>query len=102
MKRWIEPELLDHLSPDDPKAIASRGDLRRVNAWMRNASLLAQQIAKSKPVGCSVLELGAGDGTFLLQVLKGARIANCEATLLDAQRLVSDATLNAFAGIGTK
>jgi hypothetical protein len=34
MKREIERELLDELPADDPRAIRSRRDLRRVHRWM--------------------------------------------------------------------
>ena len=44
MKRIIEPELLDTLPPDDPRAVRSRRDLRRVNAWMRNHAIMARAL----------------------------------------------------------
>ena len=44
MKRIIEPELLDTLPPDDPRAVRSRRDLRRVNAWMRNHAIMIRAL----------------------------------------------------------
>ena len=41
MKRIVQPELLDSLPPGDPRAMRSRRDLRRVNAWMRNHAIMA-------------------------------------------------------------
>ena len=46
MNRIVEPELLDTLSPADPRAIRSRRDLRRVNAWMRNPVIMADALEK--------------------------------------------------------
>jgi len=37
----VIPELLDELPPDDPRAVHSRGDLRRVNKLMGNADIVA-------------------------------------------------------------
>ncbi len=64
MKRRVEPELLDTLPPGDPRAVRSRQDLRRVNAWMGNPMIMANALKKSaggNPVA-SILELGAGAG----------------------------------------
>ena len=44
MKRIVEPELLDTLSPGDPRAAGSRRDLRRLNAWMRNHAIMANAL----------------------------------------------------------
>ena len=41
MNRHVQPELLDQLPPDDPRARWSRRDLRRINAWMRNPAIMA-------------------------------------------------------------
>ncbi len=68
--RIIEPELLDALSPDDPLAVRSRRDLRRVNDWMRNHTIMAGalQIHLNGRKPGHITELGAGDGHFLLQM----------------------------------
>ena len=42
MKRLVQPELLDSLPPDDPRARGSRRDLRRVNWWMGHHVILAR------------------------------------------------------------
>ena len=44
--RRLEPELLDQLPADDPRAMRSRRDLKRINAWMNNASRMAGALLK--------------------------------------------------------
>ena len=96
MERQIKSEWLDSLPPDDASAIRSRLDLRRVNAWMGHARLLAHTLrsaANGRPLQ-TLVELGAGDGHFLLQV---ARRLNPPATggrvlLLDRLSLVNAET----------
>lgn len=103
MKRLVQPEWLDTLSPADPRAIRSRRDLRRINWWMRNHVILARALENNLPTAPKKLvELGAGDGNFLLRVAQ--RISPCwpdvQATLLDLQENVSTETLAAFAQLG--
>jgi hypothetical protein len=101
MKRIVQPEILDTLSPDDPRAIRSRRDLRRVNSWMGNAGIMAKTLEENAPVAPKqITELGAGDGTFLLKVARKTNLQNVSATLLDLQKNVSAATLAAFSGFG--
>ena len=69
MERRVQPELLDELPGDDPRAIASRRDLRRINAWMGNARFMARglrQLAR-RAAPRRIVDLGAGDGAFLLR-----------------------------------
>lgn len=103
MKRLVQPELLDYLSPADPQAARSRRDLRRVNAWMGNHSLMAATLQKEFQSFPSerpphLTELGAGDGHFLLRVAQ--KLAPpwpaTKATLIDLQKNVSPETLAAF------
>ncbi|MGA2788551.1 MAG: methyltransferase domain-containing protein [Verrucomicrobiota bacterium] len=104
MKRNIEPEMLDTLPPDDPRAIRSRRDLRRVNAWMRNHVVMARalQTALGDPAPKQITELGAGDGHFLLRVAKTMtpRRPNVSVTLLDRQRVILPATIASFTSLG--
>jgi len=103
MKRRVEPELLDTLPPGDPRAVRSREDLRRVNWWMGNHAIMAEALKQSSDEGPPgpILELGAGDGNFLLTVARKLSPAwlRVEATLLDRQLIVSDATRSAFASL---
>lgn len=100
MKRSVQPEWLDALSPDDPRAQHSRRDLRRVNAWMRHPAILASALEKQWPASAAkkITELGAGDGSFLLDVAQ--RMARdrpaVEVTLLDKQPQVTADTLARF------
>lgn len=94
MNRVVQPELLDVLSPADPKAIHSRQDLRRINSAMGHARLLAERLKPrfetSAPL--SMVELGAGDGACLLRVAQrlGRRnpTATVSATLVDLHNLL--------------
>ena len=104
MKRIVQPELLDALPPGDPRAIRSRRDLRRVNSWMCNHSIMADAL-KNNLNGHTlkkITELGAGDGNFLLLVAQklSSRWPNANATLLDLQKNVSAETLTAFSKLG--
>jgi hypothetical protein len=104
MKRIVQPELLDTLPPDDPRAIRSRRDLRRVNGWMRNHAVMAdalQNALTSRAPG-QITELGAGDGNFLLRVAQKISPGwpDVKATLLDLKKNVSVETLAAFAALG--
>jgi len=70
--RVVHPELLDELPPDDPRAIHSRRDLRRINAIMANASYLLDFLFQS-PAGTdgrsiTLAEIGSGDGTITSKV----------------------------------
>jgi len=66
MPRRLVPELLDSLPPDDPEAVRSRADLRRINVLMGNFRWMEHQVRQhlsSFPDG-RIIELGAGDGTL--------------------------------------
>jgi hypothetical protein len=104
MNRLVKPELLDELPPDDPRAIRSRRDLRRVNAWMGNHAIMARALQNNwnGVAPGQITELGAGDGHFLFRVAKdlSPRWSGMSATLLDRQKIISAETLAAFAGLG--
>src|SRR4051794_36917039 len=96
MNRFLEPELLDELPVDDPRAMQSRRDLRRLNGWMRNTQIMAaelQSVFPNRPPR-KLVELGSGDGTFLLRVAQrlGSRWAGVRAALLDRQNIVTPET----------
>ncbi len=103
--REVVPELLDSLAADDPLAIGSRADLRRINRIMGAQSLLIRALdpllrESSGPV--KLVELGAGDGSLLLRVAQ--RRANAwpqvRLGLLDLQPVVSDDTLQRYRRLG--
>ena len=101
--RKLEPEWLDQLPADDPRAIRSRRDLRRINAWMLNArsmaSALMKQGAGRRPH--TIVDLGAGDGQFMLQVahLLAPHWPNVKIILHDRQDIVCRATREGFTAL---
>ena len=104
MKRIIKSEILDLLPPDDPRAIHSRRDLRRINGLMGNHHLMAEALQKAFPNNPvkRITEIGAGDGEFLFRVAQkiDPRWANVQATLIDLQKNITEETLAAFAFLG--
>src|SRR5690349_20023921 len=100
MERCIGKEWLDELPAAEPQAIRSRQDLRRLNACMGHARIVARVLRESfaRHLSLRLVELGAGDGDFLLRVAR--RLAdtwwNVDATLIDRQYLVGAATLEDF------
>ncbi|MBU6400594.1 MAG: hypothetical protein KGS61_09765 [Verrucomicrobia bacterium] len=70
MQRRVEPEWLDTLEPKDPRAAASRDDLRRINAWLGSAAVVARSARRATAAGPPrrLVELGAGDGRFMLSL----------------------------------
>ncbi len=69
MERSLQTELLDELPADDPRAVGSRRDLRRINALMGNARLMARAVCAATPqaIPRRIVDLGGGDGDFLLR-----------------------------------
>ncbi|AZO00791.1 methyltransferase domain-containing protein [Mesorhizobium sp. M9A.F.Ca.ET.002.03.1.2] len=69
--RLLAPEILDGLAADDPQALAARRDLRRINALMFQAKIMASLLRKFVPKPPRrILEIGAGDGRFMLAVAR--------------------------------
>ena len=103
MRRVIERELLDDLPADDPRAIHSRRDLRRANAWMGHARIMAARLREAFPgqPPRSIVELGAGDGTFLLRIARrlGPAWKPSNVILVDRQHLLAAQTRKAFEGM---
>jgi hypothetical protein len=104
MNRVVQPELLDQLPPDDPQAIWSRHDLRRINAWMRNHAIMARALrtALGGSAPGQITDLGAGDGHFLVRVAEevSSRWPGVKATLLDNRQVANLPTLSAFEPLG--
>jgi hypothetical protein len=104
LPRRLEPEWLDHLPADDPRAMRSRRDLTRVNSFMGNAGRMAdallQHAADKTPR--TMVDLGSGDGQFMLQVARrlAPRWQAVSVVLLDQQNIVSEATRAGFAALG--
>src|SRR5262245_4276213 len=64
--RFLEKEWLDELPADDPRAVRSRADLRRVNALMGNARIIARHLGQATRVA----DLGGGDGSLMRAVAR--------------------------------
>src|SRR5207244_11350489 len=103
MKREVLPELLDELPVDDPRAVHSRRDLRRVNAWMGNAGIITRALNEALQDRSpeSIVELGAGDGTCLLRIARNMspRWKPSRVILVDKQQLLSSRTKAEFAAL---
>src|SRR5579859_5260730 len=99
--RMLEPEWLDELPPQDPRAVRSRADLRRVNRVMANARVLSQALREITP-SAHIADLGSGDGSLMLGVARALRRPGMELTLVDRAPIVSEATLAAFSELGWK
>jgi 2-polyprenyl-3-methyl-5-hydroxy-6-metoxy-1,4-benzoquinol methylase len=101
--RHLEPELLDHLPADDPSAIASRRDLVIINALMFQARIMASLLrANLQAPPRRILEIGAGDGKFMLSVarLMAKRWPDVEIVMVDRIDLVGKDGRDAFAKFG--
>jgi len=69
--RVLVRELLDHLAPDDPEAMRSRRDLRRINFLMGNERWLCRSIERfQKNTAAGIAEVGAGDGILCAKLAK--------------------------------
>jgi len=103
MKRIVEPELLDDLLPADSRAIQSRRDLQRLNFFMGSVGIVARKLERSfDETPKKIVDLGAGGGTFMLQLAKrlANRWKNVEVVLVDRQALVSPGTKEEILQLG--
>ena len=103
MKRVVKPEWLDFLPAADPRATASRRDLRLVNRLMGNAAILAGAISGSATKAPRTLvDLGAGDGSLALRLARrlSARWPRVRLLLVDRTPSIAPSTLAAIAQTG--
>jgi hypothetical protein len=100
-ERVLTSEILDHLPPDDPRAVHSRRDLRRINAVMRQGAIMAGLLAEF-PAPKLLADLGGGDGRFMLGVAKrlAKRWPGVTVMVADHQPVVSVETRARFAQMG--
>jgi hypothetical protein len=100
MNRCVESELLDEMPADDPRAVRSRRDLRRLNALMGNVGVLnaALRAPFHGRVPRRVADLGAGDGSVMLRLARRLcdRWRNVEVALVDRQGIVGAETCRQF------
>ena len=98
-RRRVDPELLDQLPVDDPRATGSRHDLHRINALMMHPRIVARTLARHcKTAPRTIVDLGAGDGTFMLKVARwfSPHWREVTVTLLDRHNIVSRETRDRF------
>jgi hypothetical protein len=101
MRRVIQPEILDELPADDPRAIQSRRDLRKVNAFMRHSAVVTRALRDATTPPRLLVELGAGDGTFLLKVARRLEYRTpVRAVLVDRRPSLTAATRDGFTAAG--
>ncbi len=107
MPRVVAAETLDHLPQDDPDAIRSRRDLRRVHRAMGTRMIMLRALrsmatARPQAAPLRVLEIGAGDGSLMLGIAQALAPAwpKVELTLLDRQDLIDQATIDQYAEVG--
>jgi hypothetical protein len=69
--RIVRPEILDHLPAEDPEAMRSRRDLRRINFLMGNERWIRRTMRRfSEAASRGIVELGAGDGALISQLAR--------------------------------
>jgi hypothetical protein len=100
MTRRLEPELLDHLPAGDPAAMASRRDLSRINLIMRAPAIMAAALSRFPPPRL-LIDLGGGDGRFLLRVARQLpEWRGVTALVADRQAILDPETQAAFPPLG--
>ncbi|MGO8756044.1 MAG: hypothetical protein ACLQHK_12530 [Gallionellaceae bacterium] len=104
LPRRVEPELLDGLAADDPRAQRSRDDLRRIHRAMATLTILNRALERGTAEFCprTLLELGAGDGSLMLRLAqrRAGRWPDVRVTLLDRLNLVAPQTLEGLRKVG--
>jgi hypothetical protein len=104
MTRCVEPEWLDEMSAEDPRAVRTRQDLRVINAFMQHVRMLTYVLTREDGLKSPrlIVELGAGDGTLMLRLAhrlatrwKGVRVI-----LVDLHPAVTPQTLEELKALG--
>jgi hypothetical protein len=102
-RRRIEPELLDILPPEDPRAVGSRRDLAWINALMFQSAIMAGLLKANVRKGSTrILEIGSGDGAFMLSVARRLAMSwtDVDLIMLDQVNLITDERRADFATLG--
>jgi hypothetical protein len=101
--RRIEPEWLDVLPANDPRALRSRRDLRRLNSWMGHGRIMARVLPNllSRFISVRLVEWGAGDGEFLFRVANrlSGKWRRVEAQLVDRHDVFQKASFARFTAL---
>ena len=103
MLRIVEPELADHIPGDDPRARRFRRDLSRLNAFAMTDRAMARALLKhcGDVVPRELVDLGAGDGTFMLRAAERLtpKWRDVTVKLVDQQDIVSVRVRDRFAAL---
>lgn len=79
LPRHVEPEWLDSLDPDDPRAVRARRDLRLINFLMGNEGWILRQVAaRLKTAEKGIVELGSGEGHLLRRLARSGPATGCD------------------------
>src|SRR5215468_3264820 len=104
--RHVENELADHIPGDDPRARRFRRDLSRLNAFAMTDRAMARALLKhcGDVVPRELVDLGAGDGTFMLRVAErlAPKWPDVTVKLVDQQDIVSAQARDRFAALHWK
>ncbi len=107
--RKLISEWLDELPAEAPAAMRSRRDLQRLNAWMGHAALLRCSLGDLlRRDSIHLVELGAGDGSLLRNVVAGASQApgsvskrsERRVTFIDRQPVITAGTRESLQALG--
>ena len=101
MERLVESELLDTLPPRDSGARRSRADLQRIN-WLLGHVGVLERLLQWAERPDRIVELGAGDGTFLLRLSRrlSPRWGRMKVVLVDQHDLLTGETREGFLQLG--
>ncbi|HEX5418895.1 MAG TPA: class I SAM-dependent methyltransferase [Gammaproteobacteria bacterium] len=98
--RRLEPEWLDEMPADDPRAQRSRLDLARINGWMFQARIMRRLLTAHSAgrVPASILDIGGGDGRFAAELAEGLACEwpDVEVVLVDKRNAVDALTRERF------
>ncbi len=104
LQRTLEPEWLDELPAEDPRAVRSRRDLRLMNRVMGHAGIIGRTLgSRAASDAPAIAELGAGDGTLLVRIAEKARWSGgADIVLVDRQPVVSAVTGERYRNLGCR
>lgn len=102
--RVVKPLQLESFPVDDPRAIRANRSLRRINALARNAAIVAEEGLRPwrNRSACQLVQIGAGDGAFMLSIAKkAARLTpRARVMLVDNNHGATGKTLEAIHALG--
>lgn len=99
-RRCLETEWLDTLAPDDPRALRSRRDLARLNRVMGSAGILRRRLQGRLPAQAVIAELGAGDGSLMLALVRQLPEPPARVLLVDQHPGIAAGSCAALAALG--